>query len=168
MKLAISKKILVASFIHIAALGVANANEIQCVEKAKEVARKAYGNCLADFKTNEIQELKKAYQNELMQLRKKYEKEVADLKAERAELRRGIVKAKKLQDSNPISTSNLANINSSASKTDSSNIANQNEVPVANTTEPQIFLKNADGAKVEISPLQDGNSVELPEPETVQ
>jgi uncharacterized protein YecT (DUF1311 family) len=168
MKLARGREIALASFVYLAALGLANANEFQCVEKAKEAARKMYGNCLADYKTNQLQELRKAYQNELMQLRKKHEQEVAALKAERAELRRGIIKTKKLQESNTLSGSSLENINSSSSKTGSSEIANSKEVTATNVTEPQIFLKNAEGTKVEISPLEDANSVDLPEPETIQ
>jgi Skp family chaperone for outer membrane proteins len=153
----VRSKFISSSFIYLAALGVAKANDLQCVDKAKEAARKVYGNCLADQKTTELQELRKSYQAELMKMKEKYEQEVAALKAERAALRKGILKAKKLENETQPESVKSGNT-----------VAPKKEDSALDITTPQVTLKTVEGSKVEISPLQDGNSVELPEPTKVE
>lgn len=162
MRMSKGKKVALVGFIYLAALGVAQADtNVQCVDKAKEAARKMYGNCLADFKTIELQDLRKAYQSELQMLRKKHDQEVAALKAERAELRKGIMKAKKNEIQDNLQVTQDTNLSLAA---DSSQVKDEAQ----DITTPQITLKSVKGAKVEISPLQDGNSVELPEPQSIE
>jgi len=159
------KKIALASFVYLAALGVAKANDLQCIDKAKEAARKMYGNCLADQKTSELQQLRRSYQAELMKLRQRHDQEVAALKSERAELRKGLIKARKIEVQ-PATESSFSTTSGDPSAELSSGVGTIQDASDINT--PQVTLKSVGGAKVEISPLQDGNSVDVPEPQPVQ
>jgi uncharacterized protein YecT (DUF1311 family) len=108
-------QITAALFIYLASLGLAQANEIQCMDRAKDVARKTFGSCLAEQKTQELQEMQKSYQKALVEMKQKHEQDMALVKAERAELRKGIIKAKNTDSSSLNSSSNLENKNSSDS-----------------------------------------------------
>lgn len=70
-------------------------SSLVCSDKAKDVARKAFGNCLADQKAQEINDLKKRYVKDLEDMRARHQKEVAELRQERMLLRKGIINTRK-------------------------------------------------------------------------
>ena len=53
--------------------------ELSCRAKAKEVAAESYRGCVTDYKTAEIDHLRKDYQNKLKALKGDYEKEIEKL-----------------------------------------------------------------------------------------
>lgn len=200
----ISKRALIlAGTIYFAALGIAQAQGLSaldthneggalmvCVDRAKEAARKSYGNCLADQKTIEMQELRKAYAASLQDMQKKHQQELAELRTERAQLRKGIIEARKKQIEEQESilakesaSTEAVNLNEDSMGMGSMNNRSgsdlnleQDQVVVQKQTisEPKVQLKSATGSKaivrenIEISPMQNGNSVDLPEPEVIQ
>lgn len=71
-----------------------------CRDRAKEAARRAYGYCLADLKSQEIKEMKKWYLKNLNNMKQDYEAKLAELRKERDQLRKGILPQNSVTQSN--------------------------------------------------------------------
>lgn len=111
MKRVLVKNMMAVGVIYLSALGIAQAQEmtdlgtksqgssLTCSDKAKDVARKAFGNCLADQKAQEINDLRKQYVKDLEEMRNRHQKEVAELRQERVQLRKGIINNRKIETS---------------------------------------------------------------------
>jgi hypothetical protein len=56
-----------------------NSQEMSCRAKAKEVAAEAYRGCVTDYKSAELERLKKSYQDRLKALKDNYEREIEQL-----------------------------------------------------------------------------------------
>ena len=56
-----------------------NSQEMSCRAKAKEVAAEAYRGCVTDYKSAELDRLKKSYQDRLKALKDNYEREIEQL-----------------------------------------------------------------------------------------
>lgn len=114
MSFYLTKKLLVIGAIYFSAIGIAQAQQgmeislkpqassLMCSDKAKDVARKAFGNCLADQKAQEIIELRKQYVKDLEEMRSRHQKEVAELRQERLQLRKGIINTSKMTPSQTV------------------------------------------------------------------
>lgn len=105
-----------------------------CRDRAKEAARRAYGNCLADQKNQEIKEMKKWYLKNLNNMKQDYEAKLAELRKERDQLRKGIL------PQNPITQGNKSEAATTAIKQAETQ---GSELEVKTTKQTQIDTETA-------------------------
>ena len=122
-----------------------NSVDLICTDKAKEAARKVFGQCLADQKTIEIQELRKAYLKSLEDMRAQHKKEIEDLQAERALLRKGVIKDA-IKSTTSENLNQQDNLSSTEQKSEQGQVQLQNnqQSVTVEVNAPSVQLKRSD------------------------